>query len=65
MSWNSWFNEKGLGDMMSSWISTGKNLSISADQIKDILVGTGVMRGQQEEGSLFGKPLFIERRTEL
>jgi hypothetical protein len=29
------------------------------------IVGTGVMRGQQEEGSLFRKPLFIERRTEL
>ena len=31
------FNEKGLGDHMSSWISTGENLPISADQIKDVL----------------------------
>jgi uncharacterized protein YidB (DUF937 family) len=31
------FNEKGLGDHMSSWISTGENLPISADQIKDAL----------------------------
>ena len=31
------FNEKGLGDLMSSWISTGKNLPISADQIKNAL----------------------------
>jgi uncharacterized protein YidB (DUF937 family) len=31
------FHEKGLGDLMSSWISTGKNLPMSADQIKDIL----------------------------
>jgi uncharacterized protein YidB (DUF937 family) len=31
------FNEKGLGDLMSSWISTGKNLPISANQIKDII----------------------------
>ena len=31
------FNEKGLGDHVSSWISTGENLPISADQIKDIL----------------------------
>jgi uncharacterized protein YidB (DUF937 family) len=31
------FNEKGLGDHISSWISTGKNLPISADQIKDAL----------------------------
>jgi uncharacterized protein YidB (DUF937 family) len=26
-----------LGDLMSSWISTGKNLPISADQIKNAL----------------------------
>lgn len=31
------FNEKGLGDHMSSWISTGENLPISAEQIKDAL----------------------------
>jgi uncharacterized protein YidB (DUF937 family) len=31
------FNEKGLGEHMSSWISTGENLPISADQIKDAL----------------------------
>jgi uncharacterized protein YidB (DUF937 family) len=28
------FQDKGLGDTMSSWISTGKNLPVSADQIK-------------------------------
>jgi len=31
------FNESGLGDHRSSWISTGENLPISADQIKDAL----------------------------
>ena len=31
------FNEKGLGDYMSSWIGTGQNLPISADQIKDAI----------------------------
>ena len=31
------FNEKGLGDHISSWIGTGENLPISADQIKDAL----------------------------
>jgi uncharacterized protein YidB (DUF937 family) len=31
------FKEKGLGDLMSSWISTGKNLPISAEQIKNAL----------------------------
>ncbi len=28
------FQDKGLGDTVSSWISTGKNLPVSADQIK-------------------------------
>ncbi len=31
------FKDKGLGDAMSSWISTGKNLSVSADQITNVL----------------------------
>lgn len=28
------FQGKGMGDLMSSWIGTGKNLPVSADQIK-------------------------------
>ncbi len=31
------FTDKGLGDLMSSWIGTGQNLPISADQIKTAL----------------------------
>ena len=31
------FQQKGLGDMMSSWISTGSNSTISAAQITDVL----------------------------
>ncbi|HQQ78667.1 MAG TPA: YidB family protein [Thermoanaerobaculia bacterium] len=31
------FNQKGLGDVMSSWVSTGQNLPISADQIQSVL----------------------------
>lgn len=31
------FKDKGLGDVVSSWISTGKNLPVSADQIKQAL----------------------------
>ena len=31
------FKEKGLGDVVSSWISTGKNLPLSADQIKNVI----------------------------
>jgi uncharacterized protein YidB (DUF937 family) len=31
------FKDKGIGDAMSSWISTGKNLPVSAEQIKQAL----------------------------
>jgi uncharacterized protein YidB (DUF937 family) len=31
------FHDKGLGDVVNSWISTGQNLPISADQIKSVL----------------------------
>jgi uncharacterized protein YidB (DUF937 family) len=31
------FNQKGLGDVVSSWVSTGKNLPISPEQIQGVL----------------------------
>ena len=31
------FNQKGLGNIVSSWVSTGQNLPISADQIQSVL----------------------------
>ena len=31
------FNQKGLGDVMSSWVSTGRNLPISPEQIQAVL----------------------------
>ena len=31
------FNQKGLGDIVSSWVATGKNLPISAEQIQAVL----------------------------
>ena len=31
------FQQKGLGDVMSSWISNGPNPPISADQLKNVL----------------------------
>ena len=33
------FQEKGLGNIISSWISTGQNLPISADQLQNVLQG--------------------------
>ena len=31
------FQNKGLGDMVSSWISTGPNPAVSANQVTDVL----------------------------
>jgi uncharacterized protein YidB (DUF937 family) len=31
------FKEKGLGEVMSSWIGTGENLPISSEQIQQVL----------------------------
>jgi uncharacterized protein YidB (DUF937 family) len=31
------FNNKGLGEIISSWVSTGPNLPISADQVQHAL----------------------------
>lgn len=33
------FQDKGLGDQMASWVGSGQNLPISADQIKSALSG--------------------------
>ncbi len=31
------FKSKGLGDLVASWVSTGKNLPVSAEQILQVL----------------------------
>lgn len=31
------FGAKGLGDVIGSWVGTGKNMPISADQLKGVL----------------------------
>jgi len=31
------FQQKGLGEVVSSWVSTGQNLPVSADQINHVL----------------------------
>ncbi len=37
------FQQKGLGEVAASWIGTGSNLPISADQIQQVL-GSGVLQ---------------------
>lgn len=45
------FQQKGLGDLVNSWVGTGQNLSISADQVHSVL-GSGVVQ------QLAAKPAF-------
>jgi uncharacterized protein YidB (DUF937 family) len=37
------FHQKGLGDVVNSWVSTGQNLPISADQVHSAL-GSGAVQ---------------------
>ncbi len=57
------FREKGLGDIISSWVSTGRNLPIDAEQLK---TGLGVDR-IGELASKVGIPadLATSKLTEL
>ncbi len=45
------FKEKGLGDAMSSWISTGENQPVSGDQIQQALGGGFIQQIAQQLGS--------------
>lgn len=45
------FSGKGLGDAVSSWISTGENLPISADQIQNALGGQEIQQIAQQLGA--------------
>lgn len=44
------FQQGGLGEVVSSWISTGANLPVSADQIGQVLGGDGLGRFAQALG---------------
>lgn len=44
------FKSKGLGEVMASWISTGKNLPISPDQIKQTLGGENIQQIAEKMG---------------
>jgi uncharacterized protein YidB (DUF937 family) len=44
------FQQKGLGDIVSSWIGTGRNLPVSADQIQEVLGGDQIQSLAQKMG---------------
>lgn len=45
------FNEKGFGDVIASWVGTGTNLPINADQILSVLGKANVAEVAQEAGT--------------
>ncbi len=45
------FKEKGLGDAVSSWISTGENQPVSGDQIQHALGGNFLQQIAEQLGS--------------
>jgi len=45
------FKEKGLGDAVSSWVSTGENQPVSGDQIQHALGGNFIQQIAQQLGS--------------
>ena len=44
------FNNKGLGNTMSSWISTGQNQPVSGQQIQNVLGGEQIQQIVQKLG---------------
>jgi len=44
------FQQKGLGDIVSSWIGTGRNLPVSAAQLQDVLGGEQIESLAQRAG---------------
>jgi uncharacterized protein YidB (DUF937 family) len=44
------FGSKGLGDIINSWVSTGKNLPISAQQVKQGLGGKTIAEFASKAG---------------
>ncbi|MHB8846653.1 MAG: YidB family protein [Nitrospirota bacterium] len=58
------FKSNGLGDVMSSWISTGKNKPISSDQIKQVL-GSDTIRQFAEKAGISGDAASRQLSTVL
>jgi uncharacterized protein YidB (DUF937 family) len=44
------FQDKGLGGIVSSWISTGQNLPVSADQLQSVLHGGALQNMASQSG---------------
>jgi uncharacterized protein YidB (DUF937 family) len=45
------FNQKGLGDVISSWVGTGNNAAITPDQVQEVL-GSDVIQQLAEKSGV-------------
>jgi uncharacterized protein YidB (DUF937 family) len=45
------FNQKGLGDIISSWVGTGNNAAITPEQIQEVL-GSDVIKQLSEKSGI-------------
>ncbi len=45
------FNQKGLGDVISSWVGTGENAAITPDQVQEVL-GSDVIQQLAEKSGV-------------
>jgi uncharacterized protein YidB (DUF937 family) len=46
------FEQGGLGQVIGSWVSTGQNLPISAEQLQSVLGGNGMLAGLAQQTGL-------------
>lgn len=46
------FQQGGLGDVVGSWVSTGQNLPISAEQLQSVLGGHPALAGLAQQAGL-------------
>ncbi len=44
------FQQGGLGNIVSSWVSSGQNLPISASQLQNVLHGGALQQAAQQSG---------------
>jgi uncharacterized protein YidB (DUF937 family) len=49
------FQQKGLGDIFSSWISTGQNQTVSPSQVKHALGGEQIQQLAEKAGLSVGE----------
>jgi len=44
------FHDGGLGSVFTSWVSSGQNLPVSADQLQNVLHGGALQQAAQQSG---------------